>query len=73
MVDKIKFICVKIINGEILESERNFLEGLSKIEIALLLMGIKEFEKQLLEEFENYKTLYEVSTDPNDLEEEDPN
>ena len=69
--DKIKFINIRIINGELMDYQREYLEGLTNDEIGLFLLGMEALKKELLDDFLSRKPMYKVSTDPNDLEDDE--
>ncbi len=67
--EKTKFIKIGIINGKLMDYERDYLEGLTNDEIGLFLLGMEALKKELLEDFLSRDPIYHVSTDPNDTEE----
>ena len=66
--EKTKFIKIGIINGKLMDYERDYLEGLTNDEIGLFLLGMEALKKELLEDFLSRDPIYHVSTDTNDKE-----
>ncbi len=68
--EKIKFINIRIINGELMDYQRDYLEGLTTDEIGLFLLAMETLKKELVDDFISRDSLYHASTDPNDLGED---
>ncbi len=68
--EKIKFINIRIINGELMDYQRDYLEGLTTDEIGLFLLAMETLKKELVDDFISIDPLYHTSTDPNDLGED---
>ncbi len=67
MEDKIKFITIRIINGELMDYQRDYLEGLTTDEIGLFLLAMESLKQELVEDFISRDPLYHTSTDPKDI------
>ena len=68
MADKIKSINIRIINGELMDYQRDYLEGLTTDEIGLFLLAMETLKQELIEDFISRDPLYHASTDPKDIE-----
>ena len=60
-------IIVLRLNDETLEYERQYGEGLTNKDIALLRLGLAALDTELLEEFLSRDPQYIISDDPEDL------